>query len=348
MKKETFNLVIRALIGVAAALIIVGAMGLITEAQGNKTFIQQASGLKGTETAMTVNGEDVSAEEYLYMTAYAAQSISQYGITDLSTELGDGLTAADYVAAQAKEQVVSSAALRAWAEEMGVTLDDEDKAALQAQKDAYGSPEAFQQTLRMVGTSEALFDNIVGQELLYNHLYELYCGENGAQRPSDAELEALAQEHKLMTAKVLYVDASAMDDAAKAEAQAQLERYAAELAASAEKEELFAAFAAELAIDAAPQTYDGCHETTFNSTLAALAVGEVSGVVEEEGVLFVLLRTDLDLDTTAYVNFTEEYNRRVSEAVVEENESVLSKIDVAAFYAKYTQLQQNAYASMAQ
>ena len=348
MKKETFNLVIRALIGVAAALIIVGAMGLITEAQGNKTFIQQASGLKGTETAMTVNGEEVTAEEYLYMTAYAAQSISQYGITDLSTELGDGLTAADYVAAQAKEQVVSSAALRAWAKEMGVALDDEDKAALQAQKDAYGSPEAFQQTLRMVGTSEALFDNIVGQELLYNHLYELYCAENGSQRPADAALTELAEAHKLMTAKVLYVDASAMDDAAKAEAKAQLERYAAELATSAEKEELFASFAAELSIDAAPQTYDGCHETTFNSTLAALAVGEVSGVVEEEGVLFVLLRTDLDLDTTAYVNFTEEYNRRVSEAVVEENESVLSKIDVAAFYSKYSQLQQNAYASMAQ
>ena len=81
MKKETFNLVIRALIGVAASLIIVGAMGLITEAQGDKTFVEQASGLKGTDVVMTVDGEAVTAEEYLYMTSYAAQSLSYYGIT---------------------------------------------------------------------------------------------------------------------------------------------------------------------------------------------------------------------------------------------------------------------------
>ena len=143
MKKETFNLVIRALIGVAASLIIVGAMGLITEAQGNKTFVEQASGLKGTEVVMTVDGEAVTAEEYLYMTAYAAQSLSYYGITDLNTEVGEGMMAADFVAQQAKEQVIASAALRAWAKEQGVTLTEEDLAALQAQKDAYGGAAAF-------------------------------------------------------------------------------------------------------------------------------------------------------------------------------------------------------------
>ena len=79
-----------------------------------------------------------------------------------------------------------------------------------------------------------------------------------------------------------------------------------------------------------------------------LGVNEVSGVVEADGGLYVLVRTALDLDTVAYVNFSEVYNQRISEAVVEEKESVLSKIDVAAFYAEYTQLQQNAMASMAQ
>ena len=73
----------------------------------------------------------------------------------------------------------------------------------------------------------------------------------------------------------------------------------------------------------------------------------VSAVVEAEGGLHVLVRTALDLDTVAYVNFSEVYNHRVSEAVVEEK-SVLEKIDVAAFYAKYTQLQQNAVAAMTQ
>ena len=349
MKKETFNLVIRALIGVAASLVIVGAMGLITEAQGNKTIIEQASGLKAAETVMTVNGEAVSAEEYLYMTAYAAQSLSYYGISDLSVDLGDGTTAADYAAAQAESQVISSAALRAWAKELGVTLDEEDMATLQAQKDAYGDEAAFRQTLRLVGTSEELFDSIMSQELLYNHLYEICCAEGGAMRPADSELEALAEEHKLMTAKVLYMDTAAMEEAAKADARKQMEDYSAQLLAAEEKEELFTSFAAELAMeDTAPQTYDGCESTPFNDALMALRVGEVSAVVEEEGMLYVILRTKLDLETTAYVHFNEEYSRRVSEAAVEHNEEVLHSIDVAAFYTKYIQLQQSAYAAMTQ
>lgn len=342
MKKETFNLVIRALIGVAASLVIVGAMGLVTEAQGEKTLIQQASGMKGTEVVMTVNGEDVTAEEYLYMTAYAAQSLSYYGITDLNTDLGEGMTAASFVAEQAKEQVISSAALRAWAKEQGVTLTEEDMAALQAQKEAYGGEEGFRQTLRMVGTSEALFDNIMSQELLYNHLYEIYCAEGGAMRPSEADLEILAGEHKLVSAYMLSVDAAAED------AKAKMDDYAARLAEAENKAELLATFAAELQCDAQVQTFDCCHSSPVNDALMALGMNEVSGVVEAEGGLHVLLRTDLDLDTVAYVNFGEVYNQRISEPVVEENESVLGKINVADFYTKYTQLQQNAYAAMMQ
>lgn len=342
MKKETFNMVIRALIGVAASLVIVGAMGLITEAQGNKTFVQQASGLKGTETVMTVNGEDVTAEEYLYMTAYAAQSLSYYGITDLNTELGEGMTAADYVAEQAESQVIASAALRAWAKEQGVTLTEEDMAALQAQKDAYGGEAAFQQTLRMVGVSEELFDNLMSQELLYNHLYEIYCAEGGAQRPSEADLEILAGEHKLVSAYMLSMDAAAEG------AKEKMEAYAAQLAEAENKAELVASFAAELQCDGAVQTFDCCHSSPLNEALMTLGMNEVSGVVEAEGGLYVLVRTALDLDTVAYVNFSEVYNLRVGEAVVEENESVLSKINVADFYAKYIQLQQNAMAAMTQ
>ena len=341
MKKETFNLVLRALIGVAASLIIVGAMGLLTEAQGNKTFVEQASGLKGTEVVMTVDGEAVTAEEYLYMTAYAAQSLSYYGITDLNTEVGEGMMAADFVAQQAKEQVVASAALRAWAKEQGVTLTEEDLAALQAQKDAYGGAAAFQQTLKMVGVTEALFDSLMTQEMLHTHLYEIYCAKDGAQRPSEADLEILAGEHKLASAYMLSVDAAAEG------AKEKMEDYAARLAEAENTAELVAAFAAELQCDGAVQTFDCCHSSPVNDALMALEMNGVSGVVEAEGGLHVLVRTALDLDTVAYVNFSEVYNHRISEAVVEEK-SVLEKIDVAAFYAKYTQLQQNAVAAMTQ
>lgn len=342
MKKETKNLVLRALIGVAASLVIVGAMGLITESQGNGTLMEQASGIKGSETVMTVNGEDVTAEEYLYMTAVQAQSLASYGITDLSLELGEGMTAADYVAAQAESQLVADAVLRGWAKEMGVSLTEEDKVALQAQKDAYGDAATFAQMLQMVGTSEAVFDSVISQELLYNHLYDLYCAEGGAQRPDDAALEALAQEHKLMTAKMLVLDAAAEN------AEAKMADYAAQLAVAENRDELLATFAAELACDGTAQTYDCCHSSPVNDALMALAVGEVSGVVEADGALYIILRTDLNMETVAYVHFSEEYNTRVNSAVVEYNDKVLSQLDMAAFYTQYAQLQQNLYATMMQ
>ena len=339
MKKQTFNLVIRALIGVAASLLIVGAMGLINETGGNKTIIEQASGVKADATMMTVGGEEVSAEEYLYMVAYQAQNLSYYGITDLNTELGEGMTAADYVAQQAEAQVAASAVLRSWSKELGVTMTEEDMAALQAQKDAYGDATAFAQTLQMVGTSEKLFDNLMSQSMLYTHLYEIYCAEDGAQRPTDDALKALAEEHSLASAYVLTASASS---------EADMADYAARLAAAGNKTETFATFAAELQCDSAVQTFDCCHSSPVNDALMALAEGDVSAVVEDEGVLYVLLRADLDLDTVAYVYFEEEYSRRVSTAVIEYNDKVMGKIDVAAFYTQYTQLQQALYNSLMQ
>ena len=342
MKKQTFNLIIRAIIGVAASLLIVGAMGLITESGaggGNGTIIEQASGVKADAVAMTVSGESVSAEEYLYMAAYQAQNLSYYGITDLNTELGEGVTAMDYVVEGAESQVVASAVLRAWAKEMGVTMTEEDLADLQAQKDAYGDAAAFAQTLQLVGTSEKMFDDLMSQSALYNHLYDIYCGKDGAQRPTDDALKALAEEHNLASAYVLTASADTGVDMAD---------YAARLAAAENKTEAFTAFATELQCDVAKQTFDCCHSSPVNDALMALAEGDVSAVVEDEGVQYVLLRADLDLDTVAYVHFEEEYSRRVSVAVVEHNAKVMDKIDIAAFYTRYTQLQENLYNTVMQ
>ena len=61
MKKQTFNLVIRALIGVAASLLIVGAMGLINESQNNQTLLEQASGVKADAVASAV--DEITARE---------------------------------------------------------------------------------------------------------------------------------------------------------------------------------------------------------------------------------------------------------------------------------------------
>ena len=57
MKKETFHLAVRFLAGLALSLLICAGMILTGKLGGNKPLIQQASGLKGSEVVMTVDGE---------------------------------------------------------------------------------------------------------------------------------------------------------------------------------------------------------------------------------------------------------------------------------------------------
>ena len=343
MKKETFYLIIRFLVGTALSLLLCAGMIMTEKLGSNKPLIQQASGLKGTETVMTVDGEPVSAEEYLYMVSYSAQTLSYYGITDLSTELGEGYTAADYVAEQAESQVVQQAVIRKWAKDAGVTLTEEDQSVLQAQKDSYGDD--FQMLLKVNGISEAQYDQLIGTSLLYDRLYSAYCAEGGNLRPSDSDLTAMAENHGLMTADVLFISTAELDDDGKADAKALMEDYARQIGAAEDRAAAFAALeTGETVSVTTGVTYDNCEETVLNTALAALAENEVSGVIEDEGGYYVALRRATDLSAVAEMAFGEDMSARMANAQVEHNDAVYNRINVAAYYTKFSVARQKLYA----
>ena len=356
MKKETFNLVVRFLVGLALSLLICAGMIMTGKLGSDKPLLQQASGLKGTETVMTVDGEPVESWEYLYMVTYSAQNLSYYGVTDLSTQLGEGFTAADYVAQQAEAQVKQQAAVRKWAKDMGITLTEDDGATLQQQKEAYG--EDLQKVLQINGLTEEQYDQLMSTTLLYNRLYAAYCTTDGALRPSDKDLLALAEEHSLMTADVLFISTAELDDAAKADAKALMGDYARQLSTADDKAAAFAALEAgavsytHLTLgdvykrQLASNTYDGCDETTLNKALAALAEDQVSDVIEDETGYYVALRRAVDLNAVAEMAFGEDLSARISGAQVEHNDSVYNAIDLTSFYARYTAGQQKLYAQL--
>ena len=347
MKKETFRLTIRFLVGTALSLMLCAGMIMTEKLGSNKPLIQQASGLKGTETVMTVDGEPVSVEEYLYMVSYSAQTMSYYGITDLSMELGEGYTAADYVANQAESQAVQQAVIRKWAKDVGITLTEEDQAVLQAQKDAYGDD--FQTLLKINGISEAQYEQLIGTSLLYDRLYSAYCAEGGNLRPSDSDLTAMAENHGLMTADVLFISTAELDDASKADAKALMEDYARQIGAAEDRAAAFAALeTGENVTVTTSATYDSCEETVLNTALAALAENEVSGVIEDEGGYYVALRRATDLSAVAEMAFGEDMSARMANAQVEHNDAVYGKINVATYYTKFSAAQQKMYAQLQQ
>lgn len=345
MKKETFNLVIRFMVGLAASLLLCAGMIMTGKLGSSKPLIQQASGLKGDEVIMTVDGESVEAWEYLYMAGYSAQNLSYYGITDLSMELSEDYTAADYVAAQAESQVVQQAAIRKWAADLGITLTEEDQAELQAQKEAYG--DELELILKLNGLTEEQFDQLMSTSLLYNSLYAAYCDEGGAQRPATDALMAEAEEHGLMSADVLSVSVADMDEAEKAEVKALLEGYSSQLAAAGDRVAAFAQLEVDARIAATSNvTYDGCEETVLNTALAVLGENELSGVIEDDGYYYVAVRRAIDLDSVASVFFSEEATSRMTDAQVEYVDSVYGSVDLAAYYTRFSALQQTLYTQL--
>lgn len=281
------------------------------------------------------------------MVSYSAQTLSYYGITDLSTELGEGYTAADYVAEQAESQVVQQAVIRKWAKDVGITLTEEDQASLQAQKEAYG--EDLQTLLKINGISEEQYDQLMGDSLLYNNLYSAYCAEGGSLRPSDGELTAMAENHGLMTADVLFISTAELDDAGKADARALMEDYARQIGAAEDRAAAFAALeTGENVTVTTSATYDNCEETVLNTALAALEESEVSGVIEDENGYYVALRRPTDLNAAAEMEFGEDMSARMANAQVEHNDAVYSRINVAAYYTKFSAAQQKLYTQLMQ
>ena len=129
---------VRLIAGVLVSVALVGAISLTGGMKkGSRTdgLLYKASGLHPDGQLLLVNGETVTCEEYLYWLAYDCEYLSTYvqGI-DWSTELTSGVTYGDYAQTDTLETVKLYSVVRAWAEEAGITLTDEDQEALDAQR----------------------------------------------------------------------------------------------------------------------------------------------------------------------------------------------------------------------
>ena len=150
-----------------------------------------------------------------------------------------------------------------------------------------------------------------------------------------------------MTADVLFISTAELDDDGKADAKALMEDYARQIGAAEDRVATFAALeTGENVTVTTSATYDSCEETVLNTALAALAENEVSGVIEDEGGYYVALRRATDLSAVAEMAFGEDMSARMANAQVEHNDAVYSKINVAAYYTKFSAAQQKLYAQL--
>ena len=333
---------IRFLAGVIASAVLVGAFALTGGMKNGKRtdgLLYQASGLHPDGELLLIDGQTVTAEEYLYWLAQDCDYLSgQVEGLDWDAAVTEDMTFGAYAKADAMEAVKQHAVVRAWAEEAGIGLTDADKAELEAQRQQYvtyyGSEESFLQRLAVMGVSEAAWDMIQTGQYLYRDLYEAFCTPGSGLYPDEASLADYAAAQGYMS---VYAVTVTDDDDAEGVAADLLARWQA----AEDKESEYAAICEELGQEVGSAvTLAAVEGDPLSDAIAALEEGGMDTVIDpyEDGTCYVVMRTETDMSAVAQTYFDVLWEQRVQDAVVVVNTKLYDTIDTGAFYEKLTQL----------
>ena len=310
----------------------------------------QASGVRPAAVVMTINGEKIRAEEYMYWMAYDCEYLSAYaGSLDWNEIVTGDMTYGDYVKDEVTNTMKTYAIIRQMAKEGNITLTEEDMAALAAQRqqyiDYYGGEEAYSQQIQLLGVSEAAFDEINSMYYLYTRVQEAFC--NGALRPDDDTIRDFAAEQELMTAKLLFLSTDGLSEDDIAQRRSLAQGYADKLKAADNIDELYAQFAGELGLEVSEngQTFVVSEaDPALTAAVSALQEGEVSGLIEGENGFYVALRMPTDLANAADRLFSQTLESSMANAEVQYH-NAYKKIDVSSFFPQLLQARQELSAS---
>jgi len=333
----------------AASILLVGVIAWGDARNGSRTdgLYYQASGIHPDAQLMKVNGEVVEAEEYFYWLTSVCDYLFSYsgGQLDFATQITEEMTYNQYAKDDAAETVKLYAVTRQWAEEAGITLTQEDLDALDDQRAQYvayyGSEEAYLQQLYILGISEESMRRIDETPLLYNRIFEQFCYEGGSLYPGRDAVEGYAQEHGYATAYLLYFAAEGLNETELADLKVKAGDFAAQLSSAQDKVATYETLAAQLGLDtsAGAVTFEPTtSDPAVCQAVSALAVGEVSGVIEGSNGYYVALRQDTDLLAAASTMLNLKLDELLSGANVTYQSRLYDRIDAGTFYQKLNEV----------
>lgn len=344
---QKIRLAFMLVLSILLVVIISLTTGKMSPGHSQEGLYYEITGLRPDAVLMEVNGEPITVEEYLYWVFTDCNYLTTYGgVTDLSAALTEDMTYADYVRSDVVVTMKLYGAVRAWARANGVTLTDEQRQELTAQRqsyvDYYGSEEAYLGQLAVLGISEECFDRINETPYLYSRMVELYTDPDSTFYPGEDVLKAFAAEQGLISASLAYYT---VDDETDADEQAalaeQFAQCAKDLTAQADKSAFLASLpqtlpqvAVEPTLTFAPTEGD-----PISDAASALEIGQTSGVVEDGAMRYIILRQEPDLTMAAseYANHVVEEKR--DQAVVVYNSDLYDALDVAGFYTALAEAQ---------
>ena len=331
---------VRLIAGVLCSVVLVGAIALTGGMKkGSRTdgLLYEASGLHPDGELLLIDGQTVTCEEYLYWLAYDCEYLSTYvPNVDWNAEITDGVTYGDYAKTDALETVKLYSAVRAWAQETGVTLTEGDQWSLESQRleyvEYYGGEEAYQQQLEAQGITEEGYDRIRETGALYQRLQKEFRTEGSALYPDGAALAQYMTDNGYLTGRVIFVEAG---DGAEEEANGYLKR----MQEAEDKVAEHNAICQDRNVDQyGSMTFRFAEGDPLCEAAAALDVNELSGVVATDEGYYIFLREETDPSLVLTDYFNELLQERRSAANVVYNEKLYNTIDTGAFYQKLVEL----------
>ena len=218
------------------------------------------NGKKADDTVMTINGIDVTWDQYMFWIGYAAMYLnyqySSYGMEmDWSAELSEGVTAAQWCVDYARDNVIQKCVIESKCRDMGVTLTEEDNQEVEKSIADYkaqycgedATDEQFEAYLKQNQYSNIdVLRNSQEATVLTNKLFTALFGENGSNF-DDEKLVANAAEQGYTKANhilFLFTDENGEErsDAEKAAGKAKLEGFIEEMNAIEDTDARYARF----------------------------------------------------------------------------------------------------------
>lgn len=187
---------------------------------------------------------------------------------------------------------------------LGLSLSFNEQKELQSQLtdtiESVGGMETYETLIAGMGFTPDSYSNMMYSSACYRALNEYYYGENGVNRPSDEELTQYFQQNYLAAKHILLLTTDPStgeqlrtDEQAREEAQALLDR----INAGEDFDTLMHEYSEDTGLESNPDGYiftEGEMVDEFYQAAAALAEGEVSGLVQSSYGYHIIKREPVD------------------------------------------------------
>ena len=290
-------------------------------------YTYELLGIPGSTVVAAGANAEVTAEEFAVMLlAYSQQTmeaLAYYGVdsnTMWQLPMAENLSMEDYIVGEALKEGAYHSLIRHYAGQEGVGLSDADRAAIteqMAQVEAAARQAGWEteEYMKLFFMTPDVLVRSLESEALYTGLLEKLCGEGTEGYPTYEQIKAELEAANAYTVKhILFatVDTATgqpLDEVAVQVKKRQAQQTLEQLQASADLQGDFDRLMRQLSEDPGLAAYPNGYTFTdadsasldpaFDQAARALAVGELSGIVEGQSGYHILLRIPLEVDAGA-------------------------------------------------